>query len=82
MDQRKSIEDNFSKLHPCLPVNTSIGIIGAGPSAISAAYALIKLGYNNVTILEKHHTVGGMCESVEIEGTKSTKNEFIYFFLS
>ncbi|XVF69705.1 hypothetical protein PTKIN_Ptkin11bG0103600 [Pterospermum kingtungense] len=68
MDQAKSIEDQFSKLHPCLPVNSSIGIIGAGPSGISAAYALIKLGYNNVTILEKHHTVGGMCESVEIEG--------------
>ncbi|XWS73491.1 hypothetical protein CRYUN_Cryun02cG0133800 [Craigia yunnanensis] len=68
MDQGKSIEDQFSKLHPCLPVNTSIGIIGAGPSGISAAYALIKLGYNNVTILEKYHTVGGMCESVEIEG--------------
>ncbi|KAK6235645.1 hypothetical protein SCA6_010982 [Theobroma cacao] len=68
MDQRKSIEDQFSKLHPCLPTNTSIGIIGAGPSGISAAYALIKLGYNNVTILEKYHTVGGMCESVEIQG--------------
>ncbi|XWS71121.1 hypothetical protein CRYUN_Cryun03dG0111300 [Craigia yunnanensis] len=68
MDQGKSIEDQFSKLHPCLPVNTSIGIIGAGPSGLSAAYALIKLGYNNVTILEKYHTVGGLCESVEIEG--------------
>ena len=57
-------------MHPCLHVNTSIGIIGVGPSGISAAYALIKLGYNNVTILEKHHTVGGLCESVEIEGKK------------
>ena len=68
MDQGKSIQDQFSKLHPCLPVKTSIGIIGAGPSGISAAYALIKLGYNNVTILEKHHTVRGLCESVEIKG--------------
>ncbi|XVF04642.1 hypothetical protein REPUB_Repub05bG0102300 [Reevesia pubescens] len=68
MDKGNSIEDQFFKLHPCLPVNTSIGIIGAGPSGISAAYALAKLGYNNVTILEKHHTVAGMCESVEIEG--------------
>ncbi|XVF19219.1 hypothetical protein REPUB_Repub11eG0090900 [Reevesia pubescens] len=68
MEQAKSIEDQFSKLHPCLPVNTSIGIIGAGPSGISAAYALTKLGYNTVTVLEKYHTVGGMCESVEIEG--------------
>ncbi|XP_037495942.1 uncharacterized protein LOC105650488 [Jatropha curcas] len=68
MDPKIPIEDQISKLHPCLPVNTRIGIIGAGPSGISAAYALSRLGYSNVTVLEKHHTVGGMCESVEIEG--------------
>lgn len=27
-----------------------------------------RLGYKNITVLEKHHTVSGMCESVEIEG--------------
>lgn len=64
------MEGQFSKLHPCLPVNTRIGIVGGGPSGLSAAYALAKLGYSNVTMLEKHHTVGGMCESVEIEGKK------------
>ncbi|KAL5082599.1 hypothetical protein RYX36_011020 [Vicia faba] len=68
MDPEKSIEEQFSKLHPSLPVNTRIGIVGAGPSGISAAYALARLGYNNITVLEKHHAVGGMCESVEIEG--------------
>ncbi|CAK8575846.1 unnamed protein product [Lathyrus sativus] len=68
MDTERSIEDQFSKLHPSLPENTRIGIIGAGPSGLSAAYALARLGYKNVTVLEKHHTVGGMCESVEIEG--------------
>ncbi|KAG9450664.1 hypothetical protein H6P81_010629 [Aristolochia fimbriata] len=68
MDVRKSIEDHFSKLHPCLPVETRIGIVGGGPSGLSATYALAKLGYNNITVLEKHHTVGGMCESVDIEG--------------
>lgn len=68
MDPARLIEDQFSRLHPSLPVNTRIGIIGAGPSGISAAYALSRLGYKNVTVVEKHHTVGGMCESVEIEG--------------
>lgn len=70
MDPQNPIEDQFSKLHPCLPLNTRIGIIGGGPSGISAAYALAKLGYSDVTLLEKYHNVGGMCESVEIEGTK------------
>jgi len=68
MDLEKPIEDQFSKLHPSLPVNTRIGIVGAGPSGLSAAYALARLGYKNITVLEKHYAVGGMCESVEIEG--------------
>ncbi|KAK3015484.1 hypothetical protein RJ639_005789 [Escallonia herrerae] len=68
MDPRTSIENQFSKRHPCFPTDTRIGIVGAGPSGLSVAYALTKLGYSNVTILEKHHSVGGMCESVEIEG--------------
>lgn len=71
MDAKKSIDDRFSKMHPCLPIETSIGIIGAGPSGLSAAYALAKLGYINITILERHHTVAGMCESVDIEGNAS-----------
>lgn len=69
MDTGKSFEDKFSKLHPSLPLNTRFGIIGGGPSGLSAAYALAKLGYNEVTVLEKNQDVGGMCESVEIEGT-------------
>lgn len=68
MDQKVSLEDHFSKLHPCLPVETRIGIIGGGPSGLSAAYALSRLGYSNVTVLEKYHTVSGMCESADIEG--------------
>ncbi|GFZ20652.1 hypothetical protein Acr_28g0013570 [Actinidia rufa] len=68
MDSEKPIEDQFSKLHPCFPVNTRIGIVGAGPAGLSAAYALSKLGYSNVSVIEKNQSVGGMCESVEIEG--------------
>ncbi|KAK6937085.1 Amine oxidase [Dillenia turbinata] len=68
MEPKKSMDDQFSKLHPTMPVSTRIGIIGGGPSGLSAAYALAKLGYSNVTVLEKYHTVSGMCESVDIEG--------------
>lgn len=68
MDPVKPIEDQFSKLHPCLPVNTKIGIVGGGPSGLSAAYALSRLGYNDITVIEKYDTVGGMCGSVDIEG--------------
>lgn len=70
MNPEKPIEDQFCKLQPCLPLSTRIGIVGGGPSGLSAAYALAKLGYTNVTVLEKYHSVGGMCESVEIKGTK------------
>ncbi|KAG8370894.1 hypothetical protein BUALT_Bualt13G0030900 [Buddleja alternifolia] len=63
-----SIDDQFSKLHPCFPPQTRIAVVGAGPSGLSAAYALCKLGYSDVTVLEKHQYPGGMCESVEIEG--------------
>ncbi|XP_063940050.1 uncharacterized protein LOC135149116 [Daucus carota subsp. sativus] len=64
-----SVEDEFSKMHPCYdPIRTRIAIVGAGPSGLSAAYALSKLGYSDITVLEKHHSVGGMCESVELEG--------------
>ncbi|KAJ0965065.1 hypothetical protein J5N97_026203 [Dioscorea zingiberensis] len=67
MDASKQIEDQFSKLHPCFPVETKIAIVGAGPSGLSAAYALAKLGYLNVTVFERYHAVAGMCESVDIE---------------
>lgn len=80
MDPEKPMEDQFSKLHPRFPIKTRIGIIGAGPSGLSAAYALSKLGYSNVTVLEKNQSVGGMCESVEIEGIAETYT-ILYLFV-
>ncbi|GJZ97234.1 acyl carrier protein-like protein [Tanacetum coccineum] len=61
--QGEAIEDQFSKLLPCFHTDTRIGIIGAGSSGLSAAYTLCKLGYMNVTVLEKHHSVRGKCEN-------------------
>ncbi|GJX26816.1 acyl carrier protein-like protein [Tanacetum coccineum] len=63
METGEAIEDQFSKLLPCFHTDTRIGIIGAGPSGLSAAYTLCKLGYMNVTVLEKHHSVRGKCEN-------------------
>jgi flavin-dependent dehydrogenase len=76
MGPKKSIDDKFSKFHPSLPVDTRIGIVGAGPSGLSAAYALAKLGYCNVTVFEKCQTVSGMCESIDIEGEELTQLHF------
>lgn len=77
MEPGKSIDDQFSKLHPSWPVNTRIAILGGGPSGLSAAYALCKLGYDNITVLEKYHTVSGMCESVDIEGKQEIEHACI-----
>ncbi|XP_042447175.1 uncharacterized protein LOC122032000 [Zingiber officinale] len=68
MDTTKNIEEQLDKLHPCFSLQTQIAIVGAGPSGLSAAYALAKLGYSNVTVFEKYQTVAGMCESIDIEG--------------
>lgn len=81
MDPKRSIDDQFSKLHPSLPVDTRIGIVGAGPSGLSAAYALAKLGYRNVTLFEKCHTVSGMCESIDIEGEETTQQNHTVIIL-
>lgn len=45
-----------------------IGIIGGGPSGLSAAYFLKQKGHNNVTVLEKNGRVGGKCFTVTYQG--------------
>lgn len=45
---------------------TRICIIGAGPSGVVAGDTLRKLGYKNITILEKHPSaIGGKCHTVK-----------------
>lgn len=48
--------------------NTRIGIIGAGAAGLSAALALKKKGYNNITVLEKQAYAGGKCHTFYYQG--------------
>lgn len=43
-----------------------IAIIGAGAAGLSAAHALQKKGYTNITIFERSNRVGGKCCTVKI----------------
>lgn len=45
-----------------VPKNASakIVLIGGGPASLSCATFLGRLGYNNITIYEKNHTLGGL----------------------
>jgi Flavin containing amine oxidoreductase len=46
-----------------LNTNTRIGVIGAGAAGLSAAWALRKKGYKNITVLEKEASAGGKCHT-------------------
>lgn len=45
-----------------------IGVIGAGPAGLSAAYFLKKQGFTNIQIFEKNPQVGGKCISKTVDG--------------
>lgn len=51
-----------------LPKSARIAIIGAGPSGLSSALELKRLGYADVTVFEKEATAGGKTHTVEIAG--------------
>jgi hypothetical protein len=48
--------------------NLRIGIVGGGPSGLSAAYRLHKAGFQNVTVLERANEVGGKTETLNYQG--------------
>jgi len=59
----KSLEYRKSKRKPVEKTRgKSAGIIGSGPSGLTAANDLASLGYD-VTIYERHHVLGGMLAS-------------------
>ena len=45
----------------------TVGIIGAGPAGLTAAYQLVKRGYN-VTVFEAGDAVGGMAKTIPLWG--------------
>jgi NADPH-dependent glutamate synthase beta subunit-like oxidoreductase len=51
-------------------LNSKIGIVGAGASGVHMAYELKKLGYEDVTILEKNDYIGGKSINLEYRGIK------------
>lgn len=53
-----------------------IAIIGAGPSGLAAAEALVAQGYDQITLFEKRGRVGGMSLSCEYESPDGRK--FVY----
>jgi protoporphyrinogen oxidase len=50
-------------------LNKKIAIIGAGPAGLTAAYQLVKEGYQ-VTVFEASESVGGMSKSIELWGQR------------
>src|SRR5438874_2228777 len=48
--------------------SSRIGIIGAGPAGISAAYYLKKQGYKNVTIFDSNSHIAGKSSTYFIDG--------------
>lgn len=48
--------------------NTSVVIVGAGPSGIAAATRLLENGVNNIIVLEAENRIGGRVNSVEFGG--------------
>lgn len=50
------------------PANSSIAIVGAGPSGLAAALKLKERGYTNVTVFEKENRVGGKVNTLNSNG--------------
>jgi len=51
-----------------IPPDARIGIVGAGPSGLTAAHYLAEAGYEDIILFEKRTRVGGKCESIVIDG--------------
>uniref|UniRef100_A0ACB8F300 Uncharacterized protein n=1 Tax=Sphaerodactylus townsendi TaxID=933632 RepID=A0ACB8F300_9SAUR len=54
--------------------HAKIALIGAGPSSISCATFLARLGYLNITIFEKETYIGGL--SIPQQGDPESRRNF------
>jgi protoporphyrinogen oxidase len=50
-------------------MNNAVGVVGAGPAGLTAAYLLAKQGYS-VEVFEADKAVGGMCKTIELWNSK------------
>ena len=53
---------------PPISRDKRIAIVGAGPAGLSTALLLSKHGYHNVTVFEKLGRIGGLCDSITVDG--------------
>lgn len=54
--------------------HSKIALIGCGPSSISCASFLARLGYDNITIFEKQRFIGGLRSVITL--TRGSYSEF------
>ena len=75
-------------------MKTKYLILGAGPSGLSFAHALKKRGEKDFLVIEKEKSAGGLCRSVEVDGSpldiggghfldvrRPKVNEFLFEFM-
>ena len=69
-------------------------ILGAGPAGLTVANKLKELGITDFVVLEREGTAGGLCRSVEVDGSpfdiggghfldvrRPTVNDFLFKFM-
>lgn len=61
------IEPSFI-VPPRYAVDAPIAVVGSGQSGIYTARKLIQLGFRNVVMFEKDPAVGGLTQSIEVDG--------------
>ena len=44
-------------------------ILGSGPAGLTFANKLLQAGEDSFLVLEREHTAGGLCRSVDVDGS-------------